>query len=88
MHHGDARAGPEQLQRANASGVFRAYDQHVVVVVGMRLAIVVNDFVEILARNIQPVGNIVVAAGENDLLRAVAGALTPAGLRTNGEIAV
>ena len=44
---------------------------HIVVVVGMGFLVVVNDLRQVLARARQPVGNIVVARRENDLLRRV-----------------
>ena len=73
MHQRDARAGPEQFERRDGGGILRAHHQHVVIVVRMRLLVIVDDLVQILARHVQHVGNVVVAGGENDLARAVLG---------------
>ena len=73
MQQRDARAGPEQFERGDGGGILRADDQHIVIVIRMRLLVIVDDLVELFAGDIQHVGNVVVAGGENDLARAVFG---------------
>ena len=65
-HHGDARAGPEELERRDGRRIFGAHDQDIVVVVRVSFVIVMNDFVEVLTRHVEFVRNIVIAACEND----------------------
>ena len=70
MKHRDARAGPKQFQRRDGRRILRAHDQHVVIVVRMRLLVIVDHFVQLFAGDVQHVGNVVVAGGENDLAGA------------------
>ena len=63
MDQRDPRARPEQFQRRDGRGILRAHYNHVVVVIRMRLFVVMHYFVQFFARNVQHVGQIVIAGG-------------------------
>ena len=72
MHQRDARAGPEQFERRDGRGVLCADHDHVVIVIGMRLPCSNGSPCrQILARDVQHVGNIVVAGGKHNFARAI-----------------
>src|SRR3954454_20881849 len=67
MDHRHPRTRPKQFESSNGSGILGTNDQDVLVVIGMSLAIVMNNLVEILTGDTQLVRNVVVAARENNL---------------------
>ena len=69
MHQGDARAVTPQLQGGDGRGVSGPDHHHIRVVVGMRLAVVVRHLGQIFAGDIEMVGQIVVAGGDDQLAR-------------------
>ena len=88
MHEGNARAVPPQFERGDGGGVFAADDQDVQAVVRMRLVVVVLDLGEVFAGNVQVVGQIVVAGGDDQLARAMLEGAAEAVGGVDGEVAV
>ena len=71
MHQGHARPVPPQIQGGDGRRILAANHHHIHVEIGMRLAVVVENFGKIFAGNIQLVGQIVVAGGNDQLAGAV-----------------
>src|SRR5207253_1142284 len=66
VNQGDAGSGPEQLQGGNRRRILSADHHHIVVIVRMRLLVIMNDFIQLFARNVQHVRDIVVSRSEYD----------------------
>src|ERR1700677_2078231 len=81
MDESDPRSVPPQIESRFRRRILTADDQHVGVEIGMRLAIIMEDFLQTFSGDLQLVGEIVIAGGENDFARAVVmdGAVTVAG---------
>src|SRR5689334_3923353 len=71
VDQGDTRAGPPELEGRNGGGVFSSDHGNIVVVEGMRLLVIVEHFIEVLAGDIQPIWHVVVTRSENDFLHVV-----------------
>src|ERR1700691_5836732 len=71
MHQRHARAMPPQIQRRLGGGVLASNYNHVSVVIRMRIAVIMKDFFQVFARNIQFVGKIVITRGKHNLARPV-----------------
>ena len=71
INQSDARAVPPQIESRDGGGVLAPDYQHVRVIVGMSVAIVVRDLGQILARNAKLVGKIVIAGRDDYLASAV-----------------
>src|SRR3984893_18588166 len=71
MDESDASAGPPQIQSHLSRGILAADNNDVSTKIRMRFPIVMKDFFQILAGDIELVGEIVVAGGEHDLTRTV-----------------
>src|ERR1051326_9029542 len=69
VHERDTGAGPVELECRNRRRVLGAHDDNVVIVIGMRLLVVMDDLGESLTGDVQEVGYVVVAAGDDDLAR-------------------
>ena len=62
---------PVQLERCNRRGVLATYNDHVLLVVRMRLFVVMHHLVEILAGHTQKIRDVIVSGGEYDMPRSV-----------------
>src|SRR5579872_7087262 len=71
MHQRDAGLVPVQLEGGNGGRVLGADDDHVLVVVRVRLLVIVQDLILIFAGDAEEIGDVVVSGGEDDLLRPV-----------------
>src|SRR5215469_17990922 len=88
MHQGHAGSVPPEIQGGLRGGVLSAHHNHVAVVVGVGLAIIVKDLGQVFAGNSQPVGQIVVAGGHNHFAGAVVVDVSGAIGRGNAEVPV
>ena len=88
MHQGDAGAVPPEIERGDGGGVLAADDQDVEAVVGMRLVVVVLDLAEVFAGDVEVVGQIVVAGGDDELACAMLEGAAEAVGGVDGEVAV
>src|ERR1700675_3320956 len=71
MDKSDASAVPRQIQSHLGRGILTADNNDIRVKIRMRFPIVMEDFFEVLAGNIELVGEIVVARSEHDLARTI-----------------
>ena len=71
IHQCDPRAVTPQVQSRDGGGIFATDHQHIGVVVGMGLGIIVRDLGQFFARKAQLVGHVVVSGGDDHLARAV-----------------
>src|SRR4029077_17730396 len=71
MDKSDASAVSPQIQSHLSRGILAADNNHVSIKIRMRFPIVMKDFLQILAGDIELVGEIVVAGGEHDLTGTV-----------------
>src|SRR6266853_2839037 len=88
MDESDASAVPPQIQSHLGRGILAANDNDVHIKIRMRFPIVMEDFFQILAGDIELVGEIVVAGSKYDLARTViVDSVVPVG-RCDAKIAV
>src|SRR6266852_1216571 len=71
MDKSDASAVPPQIQSHLSRGILAANHNVISIKIRMRFPIVMEDFFQVLAGNIELVGEIVVAGGEHDLARTI-----------------
>jgi len=71
MDQSDASAVPPQIQSHFGRGILAANDNDVRIEIRMRFPIVMEDFLLVLAGDIELVSEIIVAGGEHDLARTV-----------------
>ena len=71
IDHGDPRAVAPQIERSFGGGILAAHDDDVVIEIRMRFAIVMEDLGQVLTRNADLVGQIVIAGRDNDLPGAI-----------------
>src|SRR4029077_2166953 len=71
MDERDASAMPPQIQSYLGRGILAANHNDIRLKIGMRFAIVMEDFFQVLAGDIELVGEIVVAGGKYDLARTI-----------------
>src|SRR5437879_57364 len=71
MNKSNASAVPPQIQSHLGRGILAANHNDVHIKIRMRFPIVMEDLLQVLAGNIEVVGEIVVAGGEHDLARAI-----------------
>src|SRR5882757_4633720 len=66
VDHCHASSMPPEIKRGLSCGIFAADDDHIVIEIRMRLAIVMKNFGKILAGNAHLIGQIVIARRDND----------------------
>src|ERR1700688_408357 len=71
MDESDASAVPPQIQSHLGRGILAADNNDVSIKIRMRFPIIMEDFFQVLAGNIELVGQIVVTSGEYDLARTI-----------------
>src|SRR6267143_6659313 len=71
MDERDASAVPPQIQSHFGRGILAANHNDVTIKIRMWFPIIMEDLLQVLARDIELVGEIVVAGGEHDLARTI-----------------
>jgi hypothetical protein len=71
MNEGDTRAAAKKIEGGFGGGIFCADDDDVFVPVRMRVGEIVGDVREIFAGDVEKIGEIVIAGGEDDFARVV-----------------
>src|ERR1700675_2127520 len=71
MDESDASAVPPQIQSHLGRGILAANHNHIRIKIRMWFPIIMEDFFQVFAGDIELVGEIVVAGGEHDLARMI-----------------
>ncbi len=71
MHQRDAGTAAIEVKSRFGGRIFAADDDDVLTPVWMRLGVVVRDVRQILAGHAEPIGQVVIAGGDNQLARSV-----------------
>src|SRR5260370_11779202 len=71
MYQRDPGLVPVQLQRRDGRGVLGSDYDYVLIVIGVRFLVVVQDLVEVFARHTEHVRNVIIAGGEHNLPRSI-----------------
>src|SRR4030088_1676047 len=72
VNQGDASTMAPEIKSCDGGRILATDDQHLAVVVRVRLAVIVRDPGAVLARNAKLVGKIVVSGGDDDRASAIA----------------
>ncbi len=88
MDEGDARAVTPEVERGDGGGVLAADDEDVEAEVGVGLVVVVLDLGEVFAGDVEVVGQVVVAGGDDEFAGVVGDRAAELVLRVDGEGAV